>query len=659
MKKIAISFLFLLSTIIFNAQSKKEYNFGRIFQKDVDLTRNDIDSTANAAVLYESGNSRFFVENNKVVIKTVYYFKIKIFNPEGFDHALFSIPLYYNDSNYEKVEKIIGITHNGISKTNLSKDQIFKETINEHWKEVKFTMPNLKSGSIIEVSYTLVTPFKFNLTGWEFQSDIPKIVSQYKASIPGNYIYNRKLIGYLKLTTNDSSLKKECFRVPGYRGTSDCEQITYRMEDIPAFVEEDYMTSKDNFISKIKFELKETIGFDGGKSKYSTTWQATDRKFKTDKNIGVQLKKVKYFEELIPNEIKNIPNELDKAKAVHTFIKDYFTWNEKYGIFGKAKLKGAIDSKTGNSSEINISLINALKSVGLNAELVLLSTRNNGFPTKLYPVITDFNYVIAKLNINSSVYLLDATDKFKPFGELPYRCLNGYGRVMDFENDSYWYDIEPRVNAKTVAYVNLILNEEGNIQGKIKKVSSGYNAYSKRQNYSSKTEDEIISEFENDFNNLTVINYTLENKNDIDKPLTEIFEVELNYDDGTNKIYFNPFFIGNFEGNPLKQEDRLYPVDFGYKRKYMLHFKLEIPDNYKIESVPKSSSLKSSDNGISYILKSKKYENYKYTLYSNLNIGKTLFHNQEYQVIKNIFNEVIISQNTHLVIKKDLSLLNN
>jgi len=105
---------------------------------------------------------------------------------------------------------------------------------------------------------------------------------------------------------------------------------------------------------------------------------------------------------------------------------------KKYGIFGISKLKTAIENKTGNSSEINISLINVLKSVDLNAELVLLSTRNNGFATKLYPVISEFNYVIAKLNNNDKIYLLDATSKLKPFGQLPYQCLNGYGRVMDF-----------------------------------------------------------------------------------------------------------------------------------------------------------------------------------------------------------------------------------
>ncbi len=652
MKKLITLLILFITTISFSQHYKQDANFGKLTQQDHTLTKYDKDSTANALVLYESGKSYFTVERNKVVVKTIYHFKIKIFNVDGFKHASFSIPIYNTKSNNESVEDIVGITHNGSHQTQLMKNQIYKEKINDNWKEVKFTMPNLKEGSIVEVNYTLVAPFKFNLTGWEFQSDIPKLVSEYKALIPGNYYYNRKLTGFLQLTTNSSTIKKDCFRVQGYAGHANCEDVLYRMEDIPAFEEEDYMTSKDNFISKIKFELKETQWFDGTKQKYTTTWDVTDKEFRTDKNIGVQLKKTKYFEELIPSEVKNITNDLEKAKAVYKFIQNYFTWNEKYSIFRNVKIKNAIEDKTGNVGEINISLINALKSVGLDTELVVLSTRNNGFPTRLYPVISDFNYVIAKLNINSKVYLLDATDKLKPFGQLPFKCLNSFGRVMDFENDSYWYDFKPETNSKSVDYANLILNENGNIEGKLKRVSTGYNAYSKREDYRSKSEDDIVSEFEDEFTNLTVEDYSLENKNDIDKPLIEVFDIVFDYEDCTNKIYFNPFFGGSFKENPFKQENRLYPVDFGYQRKYILHLNLEIPDNYKIESFPVSSEIKYDDNTAGYSIRTKNQGGYKFTLYSNLNIGKTIFYNKEYDFLKEIFKQTIITQKTPLVLSK-------
>ncbi|MFD1294063.1 transglutaminase domain-containing protein [Lutibacter holmesii] len=651
MKK-TLTLIFLLITI-YSYSQETTYKFGEITANDLSFKASQIDATANAVVLYESGDSKFTVDDRNINVNTTYYFKIKIFNKEGFKHGTFSIPIYANKNNSEKVVKIKGITHNSNTKnqTHLSLNNVFTEQENTNWKSVKFTMPNLKENCIIEVSYTVVTPFKFNLTGWDFQSDIPKLSSQYKALIPGNYFYNRSLTGYLKLSLNNSTVKKHCFHVPGVMGDANCEEIVYGMKNIPAFIEEDYMTSKENFISKIKFELAESVWFDGTKKKYTTTWDAVDKEFKSDKNIGIQFKKIKYFEDLIPEEIKNIPNDLDKAKAVYTFIQDHFTWNEKYGIFKNARVKQAFEAKIGNVTEINISLINALKTVGLNTELVLSSTRNHGVPTKLYPIISDFNYVLAKVNINNTYYLLDASQKLNPFGLLPFKCLNSYGRAMDFKNDSYWVNIIPTKNNKTNLYASLVLNEDGSIHGKLRRVSTGYHALNKRIAYLKLNNDEIADDFENIFSNLTVENYTLENKNDINKPIIEVFDFVVEFDD-PRKIYFNPFFGGSFQENPFKQEDRLYPVDFGFIKKYNLHFNIELPENYKIESFPKSEKYNITENGASFEINSKLIEDYKYTLQSNLTIAKDKFLNNEYNSLKKLFEHTIIAQKTPLVIKK-------
>lgn len=650
MKKIIPTLLFLLVFITSQAQNK-EYTFGRVSNADYNFKKETIDSTANALVLYETGVSKFTDDERNVLIRTTFYHKIKLFNKDGFKYATFSIPIYNNKSNSEKIVDIKGITHNYTTKTHLSLNNVHKEQINANWKAVKFTMPNLKEGSIIEVSYTLVTPFKFNLTGWKFQSDIPKLYSKYQASIPGNYIYNRKLIGSLKLKTNISTIKKNCFSVTGYVGSSNCEEITYAMDNIPAFIEEDYMTSPSNYKSRIKFELSKSIWFDGSINEYTTNWKEVDKEFRTDKNIGGQLRKKKFFEELIPTEIRSIPNNLEKAKAIYTFIQNYFTWNEKYGIFKNARVKEALQNKMGNASEINISLINALKSVGLKTELVLLSTRTNGFPTKVYPVISDFNYVLAKVNINDSYYLLDATNKLNPFGLLPFKCLNSYGRSMDFENESYWIDIVPFKNNKTNYYVNLILNEDSSLVGKMRKVNTGYHALNKRIAYQSKSEDEIISEFEDNFSDITVEEYTIENLNDINKPLIETFELTFDFSN-IDKLYLNPFLGGSFKKNPFKQENRTYPVDFGYTKRYALNYTLELPDNYHVISYPKDLVVNLEQQKGNFTNKSRKTGDYKYALYSTFKINSPIFYSHEYNALKKIFEYTINSQKTPIVVEK-------
>ena len=651
MKNIILLLSVLFSTIIFS-QNRQNYNFGRVTADELKLKKYSLDTTANAVVLYESGNTIFLVKEPNIIVRTKHYRKIKLFNKDGYKHASFSISLYNNSRKFEKVTGIKAITHNNSNKTFLSKEQIFKNKVNENWTEVKFTMPNLKEGCVIEVEYTIETPFKFNLTGWNFQSDIPKKFSQFKAAVPGNYIYNRKLTGYLKLKTNSSTIKKRCFSVPGYSGEADCEQMVYEMENIPAFEDEDYITSKDNFISTIKFELSETKWFDGSTNKYTTTWKAVDKEFKTDKNIGGQIRKVKFFKENLPIEINVLDSDLKKAKAVYYFIQNHFTWNKKNSIFKNVKVKNAFKNKIGNVGEINISLINSLKAVGLNTEMLLISTRNNGTPTKIHPVISDFNYLLAKVNINNKIYLLDATNKLTPFGLLPLKCLNGYGRVMDFKNESYWYDIIPEKKSQTKLSASLLLNEDGSIKGKIRKSSFGHFALSKREKYLNKNEDDIISKFEDSFNNLEVTSYSILNKNELEKPIIETFEFIIENNENSTNHFLNPFFNEKFSVNPFKQENRLHPVNFGYPRQHSVNFTLELPDNFKIKSIPESKSFALPENGGNFTFLMRKNNDYKITINSNIKINKPIYYNFEYQSLKNLFKEIINSQKESIVLEK-------
>ncbi|NOR28416.1 MAG: DUF3857 domain-containing protein [Lutibacter sp.] len=652
MKKIAILITFLLS-INTNSQEQINYTFGEPTIDELNLKTYKLDSTANAVILYESGTTEFKYKYKKVIISTTYYKKVKFFNKEGFDQATFEINLYNDDTSKDNIINIKGITHNNSSKTNLSKTQIFEKKITKNLRTVSFAMPNLKEGSIIEVEYTVETPrLEYNLKSWKFQSTIPTIYSQYKAYIPLNFVYNRMLNGFQKLSVNTTTIEKICLVVPGYSNPASCEVVTYAMENIPAFVEEEYMTDKDNFISMVEFQLSKLKRFDGFVRNYTTTWKDVDHRFKKDKDIGKQLKKMAFFENKLPSQLKLLNSDLEKAKLIYSFIQNHYTWNERNGMFNYVDIRKAYKNKIGDVREINISLINALKAAGLNAELMLISTRDNGTPTKVYPIISEFNYVIAKVNIGATSYLLDATSKLTPFGILPFKCLNSYGRVMDFENESYWFNIVPIKNSKTQFYASLKLNKNGIINGKLRKVSLGYNALLRREEIVGKSKEDIANEFESSFNNLEVIDYTIENKTDIYKPVIETFEVEIEDINNFDKLYLSPFFTTQHKENPFKQENRLYPVNFGFPFKNAINFSLELPENYKIETYPESKAFVLIQNGGTFNIITKNHENSRFTLNSTVEINKPIYSNLEYHSLKNLFKHIIKSQKTPIAIQK-------
>src|SRR5690606_34800525 len=122
--------------------------------------------------------------------------------------------LYKKDNNAEKISDITATTYNiengKVTQVKLEKSAIFEENYDENHTLAKFTFPNIKEGSVITYSYTLESPYIYKYKDWEFQSDIPKLYSEYNTSIPANYEYNIKLVGTLKLIRNEQKLVKDC-----------------------------------------------------------------------------------------------------------------------------------------------------------------------------------------------------------------------------------------------------------------------------------------------------------------------------------------------------------------------------------------------------------------------------------------------------------------
>src|SRR5690606_15608226 len=112
--------------------------------------------------------------------------------------------------------------------TELDHKKIYREDFNSYYDVIKFAIPNVKAGSVIEYTYKVASPFIFNFKKWESQSAIPKQKCVYWARIPGNYTYNISLKGFYKLSDNKAELIKECFRIGG--GIADCSLIKYEMK---------------------------------------------------------------------------------------------------------------------------------------------------------------------------------------------------------------------------------------------------------------------------------------------------------------------------------------------------------------------------------------------------------------------------------------------
>jgi hypothetical protein len=629
------------------------FPYGQITYKQFEQPVLVRDSSAAALVLKEFGEAHVNSEN-KLIFE--YHYIIRILKQSGVEEANIEIPLYKSGSNKEALLLVKAASYNiengSMKSSALNSKNVFTENRSEYSDLKKFTIPNVQVGSIIEVFYTLESPFFVrNFKRWEFQSHLPKVESEYWATIPGNYNYNISMRGYLKLQKNESALVKECFDLGG-GAKADCARYKYSMRNIPPFIEEDHMTASSNFIASINFELLEIKHFTGKVDKVTNEWKDADEEMKRDPNFGVQLKKGKDIFQKIEPQLIGIKDSLAKAKKIYDFIKSWYTWNDYYGKYTEG-IKKAFEAKKGTIGDINLSLIAAMRSADLDVESMILSTRENGLPSELFPVLSDFNYVVAKLNIGNKVILVDASDPFVPFGMLPERCLNGKGRVFSDKKPSYWFDLKPTEKYKTVTILDLTLESSGVFKGTIQHKYYGYRAIEKRKRISSfSNQEEYVAELRKN-STMTIEQYEVSGMDDLANPLTEKLEIEME-GFGTlsnDNFLLNPFFASKIGRNPFQSTERLFPVDYGAPLETTVILNLSYPALIELESIPEKTSFAIPNSGGRFLYDITSSGN-KLTVNYSFAINKTVFSSTEYQYLKEFYNRVIETQREDLLFKK-------
>ena len=461
MKKIIIIVLLIVN----NSSWSQDYKFGKVSKVELGEKAHPLDSNANAAVLHTERITKFVLYPNEGFhIVETYFKRIKIYNKNGINQATIKIPYYKNSENKEEIRYLKAASYNlengKVVVSKLDKKNIFVEKINENYSVKKFTLPNIKKGTIIEYQYTFETPFINDLDEVILQEEIPIKHLKVKMDIPEYFIYHAKIKGSLpvKFQKNSNTIIKV---------------------NIPALKEEPYAGNINNYKSGLVYELA-TIHYENSEDKnYSTDWNAVTKVVFHSLNFGKQLHKTKYFDtDLKQMNLTNL-SEIKKIDKIFSFIKQKIKWNNKNRVYTKKGVSKAYKDGKGNSAEINLSLIAMLRSSGLKANPVLISTVKHGVP--LYATERGFNTVIAHVATENGEFLLDATDYYSLPNILPDRDLNFQGRLIQENGTSKWIELFSKQHSteKTTVTVQF---DGSKFKGMSRKELDKYFLYNYRQN---------------------------------------------------------------------------------------------------------------------------------------------------------------------------------
>ncbi len=627
------------------------FPFGVASMSELQMTDYPLDSSASAVVLDEFGEVYFDYTEYKMYVEV--HRKIKILKKEGFEKADLSISLWRYQRRDAKLELLEGKTHyleNGkIRNSIIDKKTVFYEKYPNYYL-AKFALPNAIVGSIIEIRYVVSGYPTYRLYPWKFQSDIPKVKSEFWAEIPANFVYHASLQGFLKLSLNESSLVKQCF------STADCSLLKFGMKDIPAFKTEAYMADKDNYVSAINFELSEVRQFDGRVDRVAKEWRDVEEELSLDEDFGVQIKKARsIFNNDVEALTAGVVDPLEKAKKIYAYMKSQFMEETDF-IESKFAANGAsktFETKKGNGADINLCLVGALQSIDLNAQPLILSTRDNKFPNRLYPAQSDYNYVVAHLTIGESSYLLDAADDYLPFGMISEKCLNDKGRLLIRGNPPE-VDLTPKAKQKSITTLNLKVSEDGAMTGTVQINSIDYSGVAKRKEiYGYSDRQDYVKKLGNQWKTGTIKNYEVTNLDDVEKPLIEKMEASFDPNGATNtqQIYLNPFLKGNWATNPFKSKERMFPVDFGKAQEEVNLINIEYPANFQLEEIPKNVLLTLPNKGGKFFVNYNNVGN-KLNISFSLSLTKAVYDATEYQYLRELYSQIIQLRQTDLVFVK-------
>jgi hypothetical protein len=655
MKRIILINLFILSLL--TNVSAQDFSFGMLDKDDFDMKGYANTPTAHAVVLKEYGESRFFAgEIGHTTINHDYHVRIKILDKEGFKYGKVEIPLYNTDVSgmEETVDVLKAVTfykdENGNIKTQ-EFDPYYASPIKKgkNHKVVRFDLPGLRPGCIIEYTYHFVTPFFQNFYSWKFQADIPKKISTYETYVPSFWRYNTMLRGSMKLTRNTSEVRPKCFVLGSTK--ADCIYSVYEMKDIPAFTADDHISNPKNFMSGLYFELSQFIEpYTGKPIKIATQWEGIDDQFHQDKNFGGQFKRIDFLNSKITPVITDVADQLAKAKAVYKYIQKNMKWDSTYAT-GSYSISKAFDKRTGDSGDINLLLAAALNVAGIPTTMVLVSTKDHGAINKQYPSPTAFDYVVVEAKIDDNKYLLDATEPSLPFGVLPLRALNDNARLLSLYEPAHWMNLAANQNQNSTYLINLTLQDDGKLKGTLTTRFAGYAAYEKRNQIKKYAN---IKQYVDNLNAklpaLKITNSEISNLDSLDLPLTETFDIEVE-GGSADKISFNPYLTNHLTENPFKAEDRNYPVDMGMPSDTKVIVNITYPENYVVENAPQSISMALPEQGGRFSVTSQSTGN-SISLTNTLSLKKAVYTVDEYQQLKELYDKIIEQEKTDIVIKK-------
>jgi hypothetical protein len=518
------------------------------------------------------------------------YSRIKILTEEGRKYANIEIPYFHGASSIRGLEARVIRTDGSISEfEGTVYDKPLVKARGVRMMAKSFTLPNVEIGSIVEYRYRRSLP-----AGWVFDS----------RWLLSDELFTRR--GVFSLRPAAGLMLRWSWPLGLPPDTAPPEQqrggvIRLETRDVPAFVAEEYMPPEDLMKYRVEFVYEGEANNHKDPASY---WKAFAKR--SNRRVQSFVGAERVLEEEVARVVQ--PGDPVETRARKLYARAQQIRNlsfERQATEQEVKREKRADISNardvlkhgyGYADDITWLLYGLLRAAKLDANLVLVSTRDGNFFDPQFMNADQLNtcVVFVKLDDTSAVFL-DPGTPYMPFAFLPWSETAVKGLKLGGE-EAQWITTtlpgaaESRVERKMTAK----LATTGTIEGRVTVTYTGLEAAWRR--IEQRNEDEATRrkslENEIEYDVPAGVEVKLVNSPDwtsAEAPLVAEFELRVPgwAVAAGNRALVPVGLFGATEKRTFEHSARVHPLYFTFPYRHTDEAAIELPPGWQVSSVPK------------------------------------------------------------------------
>lgn len=637
MKIVLLSCCLLAAQCVLKAQTNVP-DMGTYTLEEKQLKECPFDKEAEAVIIFDKawsdhGSAQELVTNRHI--------RIKVLKQKGIERGNIEIPFYSGD-DFESISDIeasvFTLGNNGEEQVKtINRSSIFRQKLNQYWSVVKFALPDVKVGSILEYKFMSTRKyFSAGVPDWEFQRDIPTMLSSYSV-----VVHPRLEFAYQVYKSPELDIKVDRDQSSG--------KVLFEMKNVAGLRDEPYMDARKDYVQRVEFQL---AGYAGsfGKNKYRTSWAELTRELLDEHAFGLQLNKHISGADDLVNKAKGQPTAYERMCTIYNYIYHNITWDGISSRWAPDGLRGVWEKRKGNSGEINLLLINLLRESGLEVNPLLVSERHHGKVQEKYPFFDQFNKVMAHVLIDGKSYVLDAAGPYTAPGLIPFSVVNTKAYLVHRKKGGIISLEEKNKKNKNRISINAFFQPDGSMKGKTTIYSYDY-ARNNRLRYYHQSKEKLQEYLAKSQKDLHIDSITVKETETDSVPLQQDIDFTLAPNNSGDYKLVNLNLFTGYADNPFLSDIRFSNVDFGCSQSLELVEVISLPDDMQLDAIPKNLRLIMPDTSIA-LVRYVQVNGQVLTARYSLEINRPVFPADEYPLLKEFYKKMINFLNEQVVLKK-------